>query len=355
MTLLVHKFSSFISRLRYSLSAYRNCKLAYRKKSEWAFNQLYAYRHSLSSCHDKGCDLSDDHDSTNNAVISIITDCHFNPGLVDKLRAILSIYAMCKKLHIPYRIYWDYPFDLSDYLTPARYNWLITEADISWGKGSEYIEVDYKGLIFEKVTDQHIIKKALKRFKRIIKNASAYQLHFYSNTFFGICHFKSSFDELFKPSPRLQAELDKHLKFMGNGYISVSLRFMELLGDFKDQEGISQSLPKKDQEVLIERCMKQLKRIIRQKGKGRKVFVAADSRKFLDRASTLSGVYTVPGDIVHVRYRGSEEAYMKTFVDLLLLRGAEECFLLRTGEMRVSGFPKFASWIGNGKFKLIEF
>ncbi len=46
---------------------------------------------------------------------------------------------------------------------------------------------------------------------------------------------------------------------------------------------------------------------------------------------------------------------MKTFVDLMLLKEADTRYLLKTGKMYNSGFPRFASWIGNGKFNLIEF
>ena len=282
-------------------------------------------------------------------VISVVTDCHFNPGLCDKLRAILSIYSVCKKKGIPYHIFWDYPFNLCDYLIPNQYDWSINTEDVFWDSRVAVCEIERQpNLFFSRNIERHTVKTLIKTFKHL-------QLHIYSNTRFGECRFSKSYDELFKPSPRLHDELSYHLNNIGGGYISVSLRFMELLGDFKDQEDVSQSLPEDDQEALIERCMEQLKRIIHREAKGRRVFVASDSRKFLDRAATLPEVYTVPGDIVHVRYRGSEEAYMKTFVDLLLLRGADKRFLLKTGKMYNSFFPRFAAWIGNGKFELVEF
>lgn len=344
-----------INQIILSISAYRTCKHAYRLKSKWAYDLMYKHSgNTESSCHVKGQIPTEPRNTpTPKAVVSVITDCHYNPGLCDKLRAILSIYTLCKKKRIPFQIYWYFPFDLKEYLSPNRYKWDMSENEMKWDSNATYFEVDRKPLLFQKTIDRRCVNYAIRRFFN--HKPECTQLHIYSNAIFGTRHFKKSFDELFKPSPRLQDELDGHLKTIGGGYVSVSLRFMELLGDFKDQEAVSQSLPEDEQEALIERCMEQLKRIIHREAKGRRVFVASDSRKFLDRAATLPEVYTVPGDIVHVRYRGSEEAYMKTFVDLLLLRGADKRFLLKTGKMYNSGFPKFASWIGNHKFKLIEF
>lgn len=342
---------TWISRILYSTSAYRSCMLPYRLRRQQLYQDIYEKRLG-ETAYMKGADNAHDiltEVYANKQVISVVTECHFNPGLCDKLRAILSIYQVCKKTGIPYHIFWDYPFNLCDYLLPNQYDWSISNEDVFWDSRVTVCEIERQpNLFFSRSIERHTVTTLIKTFKH-------QQLHIYSNTRFGEARFSKSFDELFKPSPRLQDELDGHLKTIGGGYISVSLRFMELLGDFKDQEAVSQSLPEDEQEALIERCMEQLKRIIHREAKGRRVFVASDSRKFLDRAATLPEVYSVPGDIVHVRYRGSEEAYMKTFVDLLLLRGADKRFLLKTGKMYNSFFPRFASWIGNGKFCLINF
>lgn len=141
---------------------------------------------------------------------------------------------------------------------------------------------------------------------------------------------------------------------LGEHYVSVSARFLSLLGDFTDQVD-STPLPPDEQELLLQKCMCKIQGIIDKLPDNYKVFVASDSRKFLSRAAALPNVYVVDGEISHMGYSASDDAIMKTFVDLMLLRGAEKRYLLQSGDMFYSGFPRLASWIGNGKFQRIRF
>ncbi len=259
-------------------------------------------------------------------------------------------YYICRKVGVPFNIYWDYPFDLQNYLLPNEYNWLINKSDVCYSGSVSIAVVDEaNGLLFQ----EHINARALRH-----KIANTGQTHVYSNCIIRKKRFKHLFDELFKPSDTLASEINKHLRILRNnrgGYISVSLRFMELLGDFKDHPGVSATLDEDKQQTLIAKCISKIKDIIKKHPSGTRVFVASDSVKFLEAARRIPEVYVVEGEVVHIKYRGSDEAYMKTFVDLMLLKEADTRYLLKTGKMYNSGFPRFASWIGNGKFNLIEF
>ncbi|GHV53839.1 hypothetical protein FACS1894181_17730 [Bacteroidia bacterium] len=46
-------------------------------------------------------------------------------GLVDRLKGIVSAYAVCKNNNIPFKIKFDFPFQLSSYLEPNKYNWKL--------------------------------------------------------------------------------------------------------------------------------------------------------------------------------------------------------------------------------------
>lgn len=294
------------------------------------------YRHTPCHVNDRYC-------------IYMVDGTEYNPGLCDKLRGILSIYSLCKS-NLKFKINWTFPFDLTAYLIPNRYDWTINSQLIKYCENTRPVVIDCApDLLFQELIDR------LTFYKRIRKSPYS-QIHVYSNIIVNKNKFKFYFNELFTPALKLSDALQPHRAALGNNYISFSLRFMELLGDFKDQEGISKPLPPVEQTRLIEKCVSKLISVLDEQPKGTKAFVASDSKTFIDIISKRdSRVYVVPGDIVHVRYKGSENAYLKAFVDLFLIKEAKTQYLLRTGLMYNSGFPRFASWIGNNDFRLIEF
>lgn len=272
----------------------------------------------------------------------------FNPGLCDKLRGILSTYYMSKKLGFEFKIAWCYPFDLENYLVPHHYEWRINQYELL--SDERYVStftLDFWGGKFSRVMDYV-------NFKDHLYNKYFTEYHTYNNIIVGKRHFAKLYDELFQPSNELKFELERHKENLGERYISVSLRFMELLGDFKDQEGVSQPLSEEKQKDLMQRCYNKLCKLIDTIPVDYKVFVATDSFRFLTLASKHPRVYTVPGEIVHIRYKGTDNAYMKTFVDLMLLKGARTQYLIKIDGMYNSGFPRFASWIGRGDFRLVQ-
>lgn len=287
---------------------------------------------------------------TEKKCIYMVDGTDFNPGLCDKLRGALSLFKMCQENGVNFKINWVYPFDLTDYLLPNEYNWSIPNSEVIYSKDSRPIVIDYAPyLLMQPLIDRLTFRK------RILKSEYK-QLHVYSNTILGIRHYRENFNKLFKPSPKLSNALLPHKEALGSSYISFSLRFMELLGDFKDQEGVSTPLPEEQQNELMALCADKLLEVLNTHPAGTKAFVASDSARFLKYISSKDNrVYIVPGEIVHVRYKGSDEAYMKTFVDLFLLKDARTRYLLHTGSMYNSGFPRFASWIGLGDFHLIDF
>lgn len=326
-----------------NVNAWRTGKAAYWHKCKPGFDKMYAAKqeYQVSRLNYK--------DGEPLKVIHMVTDSPCITGLSDQLRATLSLYQSCMNTGVTFKLFWDYPFALNEFLLPNKYDWFIAQEDIDYHHPTEYRAVHCeKGIALQRYFDKRL-------FNRLIRQASGgHQLHLYSNSWFKASHFAEVFDKLFKPSPILAKELIRHRAMLGDKYISVSLRFMELLGDFEDS-GLTKPLPTDEREELIKRCLSQITKIINQYPSDYKVFVASDSRAFLDRVTQVPRVYTVPGEIVHLQFKSSAEVYLKTFVDLLLLRGAKKRYLLLTGEMYNSGFPKFASQIGNGKFKLIRF
>lgn len=117
-----------------------------------------------------------------------------------------------------------------------------------------------------------------------------------------------------------------------------------------------ESLVPREQELLIEQCYIELKKFIDTLPEFYKILVTSDSERFLTKASTLPRTYIIPGKVIHIRYKTTDtSAYMKTFLDMFLLSGAESLVLFKTGKMYNSGFPRLASQIGNKPFKIHEF
>lgn len=55
-------------------------------------------------------------------------------GLSDRLRGLFSIYYYCKQRGYTFKVAWNYPFKLEDYLMPVHENWVADEADLTHDK-----------------------------------------------------------------------------------------------------------------------------------------------------------------------------------------------------------------------------
>ena len=51
-------------------------------------------------------------------------------GMFDRLKGLISVYAISKVHNIPFRIYFNYPFVLQKYLEPNKYDWTIDKKQI---------------------------------------------------------------------------------------------------------------------------------------------------------------------------------------------------------------------------------
>lgn len=53
-------------------------------------------------------------------------------GLSDRLRGMISVYKLCEKFKLDFKIYHVSPFLLENYLVPNKIDWSINENDISF-------------------------------------------------------------------------------------------------------------------------------------------------------------------------------------------------------------------------------
>lgn len=274
-------------------------------------------------------------------------------GLTDRFRGMVSTWFLCKKMGYTFKIYFEHPFTLTDYVIPNKVDWQMVKADISYnaadalpiycGTNGTHVERPFQRLYFSQ------------KFKMNYK-----QIHVFTNAY--LKHGKEYgvyFKELFKPTPKLQQLIQFNTEAMKDNYCAMTFRFQQLLGDFSEGEKNAYDiLPEEERELLITRCINKADEVFRESQFKGKLLVTSDSAVFLERISkALPYVYTIPGKVVHMDYTftASDDSYMKSFVDLYMISNAKKVWLLQTGEMYNSGFPRRASEINNVPFERIKF
>lgn len=283
-------------------------------------------------------------------IYMVLPETTFSGGLSDRLRGIVSIYAECKRQNLPFRIAFE-PLHLQDYLQPNKYDWRIDNEEIIWDSLRCYP--------CTVLTYQHNLRNRMQRFSqsyclRHFLKKNVEQIHVYSNMATAEDSFAVLFHELFKPSEELQRQIDRHLRAIGGkeSYISMTFRFRQLLGDFK--EG-GETLTAEQGQKLIKRCMAAVERM-HNRFPYDKILVTADSFTFLETLGKCKEVrdyvYIIPGKVVHIGFTFDAEkaVYMKSFVDFYMLSYAKRVILMRDSLMYHSGFPQRAAMINGSEY-----
>ncbi|WP_455585855.1 hypothetical protein [Bacteroides sp.] len=269
-------------------------------------------------------------------------------GLSDRLMGIVATYSLCRELGLDFKINFTYPFPLSDYLEPNEVNWMISPEELCYHPlDANLVYVNSIGGTIEKKLQRKWLKAEILKPYR--------QIHVYTNAHFAMnSSYSNLFHMLFKPSKRLMEELDFHRSKLNGEYICVTLRFQQLLGDF--EEGCFPTLNPEQQLELINKCIDKI-RELRTEHNTRKFLITSDSTIFLQKASELDFVYTIPGELTHMDYsiQSSWNANRKAFIDFFMIANARKSYLFRTGKMYQSSFPCSASFVNNIPFEIIEF
>ncbi len=279
-------------------------------------------------------------------------------GLTDRFRNILSVYSYCKSHGIRFRLYYVYPIPLQQLLKPNKYNWLIRKKDISYSYyDSEELNLWVKLYKKKCFNDDNIRLNNLQHLAildAIWHSNKRKQYHIYGNCYFAKGNFRELFQELFTPTPYLKAMLSQHA--FSFQYEAVTLRFQQLLGDFK--EGDFEILSDKNREELINQCIGKIKELYdNDYFSTSQILVTSDSQTFLSYVEQLPYVHIIPGEMEHMDYTQNKALNMnaKSFIDLFMLAKAQRVTLLQTGKMYKSGFPEFAAELGNVSYNRICF
>lgn len=262
-------------------------------------------------------------------------------GLSDRIRGMCSLYQYCKNYNISFKINFIHPFDIRFFLIPNIYDWTIDAGDIVYDRNS-YAK------ILKPNSDNNIRKRLLRLNKEI-------QYHLYANCSYNMSEFRNNFNELFRPTKLLQDAVDLHLKNIGTPYVSITFRFQNLLGDFKERKSSEESEEK--QLDLIRVCLEAIEDVRKRHPDIPHILVTSDSKKFLLIAKErFEYVYFAEGELLHMDCNNDPNihSYLKSFVDLYLISKANKAYFFARGKMYSnSGFARTAALIGGIEYEII--
>lgn len=268
----------------------------------------------------------------------------YHGGMTDRFNGIISFWNYCQANGLTFKLWYVYPFNLTQYLVPNNYDWEIEEKDIPDG-----------------ILDTYIFYGRGEKGRRLGRFKTRKNVWYYGNIDVSKKlnylpynqDWGTVFRTLFKPSPLLQNSLDECKRELGSDYKAVVYRFQQLLGDFK--EGHYRTI-KNDitRHALIQMCLDELD-LIYEANSGTRILVTSDSCMFLTEAAKKKYVYTIPGRVQHMDFSGSdnEHAQLKSFLDFFMIAGAKKVYSVVIGNMYSSQFPEYAAKLNNVPFERI--
>ena len=267
-------------------------------------------------------------------------------GMFDRLKGILSLYAIAKSLDKDFRINFTYPFVLEKYLEPCQYDWRLKEGDLVFQFPMSRPIIAY-GECYNPI--------------RIMKNRCR-QTHFY----YGYDsldkineHFRTKYEwgklyhELFKPTAYLQQFIDHYKQEIGSDYIAIHTRFLNLLGD-KTETAINPELPIEKRPPYMQHIVEEIEHV--KKYYDKRIMIASDSMTFIKYIEEkIPDVYVVPGTVKHIDTAGKTDdgENIKLFLDYYLIGNANKVYNIVGPGMWPSAFPEYAAKIGHTEFQRI--
>jgi len=263
-----------------------------------------------------------------------------HPGLVDRFKAIVGLYYIAKKNSLPYKIKYNYLFELEEYLLPNQVDWICNDAMVSFANKDVRV-IDYRA-------DMPIPKLG--------RSNTQYHCYYYEglnilkqqNINEWEKEWSNLFEELFIPSPKLNKLLE--LFVPKKRYIAVHIRFLNSLDNF--EEGYTTILTPHQKKSLICKCLVSLN-IIKTNNLC-SILVFSDSISFL-KIAVENGYEVLPfSDIGHISYHSGEKIIDKTFVDFYAISMAEKVYSLRGTNLYNSAFPQYAAIIGKKEYVIVN-
>lgn len=272
-------------------------------------------------------------------------------GLADRLKGMLCTYSVCKNLGLPFKIFFTAPFPLDSYFIPNTYDWRINQDQVNFNLKDSNV------VILNNCSDGEWCQKKQKAYMERCLRSVKGQVHVYTNVSFVYkLNYGELFNELFRPSEQLAKSIAIHKDCIGQKYISISCRFLDLCGDFNETCRQKKIFSEKGRKIVFKSIIKKISEL-RNENPDCKVLVNSDSSTFLKACENFDYVYIIPGNVTHIDNKQNEytyEKYEKTFLDFMMIAHAEKIFIIKNNLMMNSGYPKAASLIYGKPFEVIE-
>lgn len=273
----------------------------------------------------------------NNCII-FMADGHFGSnGLFDRLKGIVTLYALSKATGKDFKIFFTSPFNLKDFLVPNLYDWTIESPYYHFPASIPEI-VNSNNLFYARNNERHCycMTDALDLINKR-----------YSKSF----SFKSLYKELFKPSEYLE-KIIRERECPSKSYIAIHVRIVNLLGENIEKAAGFEALSQPDQSKLINNLMMKINEIIK-KHEGLDTYLFTDSNKF-SKFAQLSNekIKIVQGNIAHIgnHDKVSLESVSKLFLDYHYISKAIKVYSIIGNGLYPSAFPLYAAKIGDVPF-----
>lgn len=268
-------------------------------------------------------------------------------GLFDRIKGAVSVYALSRVQEKSFGIYFNKPFELSKYLQPASYNWIIDEND----------------LIYCYPTSRPVIAYSENRNpKRLLKNRTG-QIHFYfggdildhiNQVYHTSFDWKVLFHELFQPTKYLGDYVMKIKTSLNKDYYVAHFRFQNLLGDNLESSAYK-VLNDSGKLELVDACINAMERLLDVVNvHNMKIIVMSDSMIFLDIVRRrIPKVLVLDGFVKHIDTATSmdDDDNLKLFGDMYIIAGARKVFSIVGKGLYSSAFPEYSAKIGGCPFE----
>ena len=278
---------------------------------------------------------------TGHTLFFIIDPAIRHPGLADRFKAIVGCYYIAKLNGFDFKIIFETPFLLHDYLDENRCSWMADRQVLSFSLRNARV-IAYNG------------GGKIPRLNRKVK-----QYHVYSYIGYDILEtnrvpeykkrWGELFNDLFIPKDVIMRRIAA-TGFAKDEYVAVHLRFVNALEHFERDH--FNELTADQKENLIQRCLAGIRTIQRQHA-DKPLLVFSDSALFLKRVSELP-VHTLDGAIGHISFDNNSETFVKTFLDYYMISYARHIYMVRASELYNSVYPYYAALSGNKEAIIVE-
>lgn len=262
-----------------------------------------------------------------------------HPGLADRFKAAVALYNHCKKCGYQFKMYYETPFRLADYMAPKQ-DWEFKLEDL------EYSLQDTKI-----ITEQNLWPLPT------LKKGKQYHVYAYAGNslprVFEDTGYKWSelFQELFEPSALLQKAFNALQMPPAGTYISVHLRFVNALETFENGFFDNRLKTQAERDLLVKRCHKGLIEL-QEQNPYTDIFVFSDSKVFLDSLEGLPVRVLSHDSIGHVSEGANEAAQLKSFLDLYAISRSKEVWRFLAPELyNWSCYAMVAAYMEDVPFK----